>query len=121
MTTHVLGITPLADGFKQVRVAPDPGALTWAKGALSSAAGDVSVSWRKHAKEFQLQATLPEKVRGELVLPRPGQGPLRLVHNGVERSVSPVGQKADGVEAGQLTVTLQVPPGSHRAQLTAAD
>ena len=117
----MLGITPLADGFKQVRVAPDPGALTWAKGALSSAAGDVSVSWRKHAKEFQLQATLPEKVRGELVLPRPGQGPLSLVHNDVKLPVPPTGQKADGVETGQNTVTLQVPPGSHRVQLTTAD
>jgi hypothetical protein len=60
-------------------------------------------------------------VRGELVLPRPGQGLLRLVHNGMERSVPPVGQQADGVEAGQRTVTLQILPGNHRVQLTAAD
>ena len=121
MMTHVLGITPLADGFKQIRIAPEPGALTWAKGLLPSAAGDVSVSWRKHGKDFQLEATLPEKVRGELVLPRPGQGPLSLVHNDVKLPVPPTGQKADGVETGQNTVTLQVPPGSHRVQLTAAD
>ena len=121
LTTHVLGITPLADGFKQVRIAPEPRALAWAKGTLPSAAGDVSVSWRKHANDFQLEATLPEKVRGELVLPRPGQGLLRLVHNGMERSVPPVGQQADGVEAGQRTVTLQILPGNHRVQLTAAD
>ena len=47
LTTHVLGITPLADGFKQVRIAPEPGDLTWARGTLPSAAGDVWVSWRK--------------------------------------------------------------------------
>ena len=121
LTTHVLGITPLADGFKQVRIAPEPGALAWAKGTLPSAAGHVSVSWRKHANDFQLEATLPEKVRGELVLPRPDQGLLRLVHNGMERSVPPVGQQVDGVEAGQRTVTLQILPGNHRVQLTAAD
>ena len=121
LTTHVLGITPLADGFKQVRIAPEPGALAWAKGTLPSAAGHVSVSWRKHANDYQLEATLPEKVRGELVLPRPDQGLLRLVHNGMERSVPPVGQQADGVEAGQRTVTLQILPGNHRVQLTAAD
>jgi hypothetical protein len=120
LTTHVLGITPLADGFKQVRIAPEPGALAWAKGALPSAAGDVSVSWRKHANDFQLEAVLPEAVHGELVLPRPGPGPLRLVHNGTERPVPPAGRKADGVEAGQRTVTLQILPGSHRVQLTAA-
>jgi hypothetical protein len=121
LTTHVLGITPLADGFTQVRIAPEPGALAWANGSLPSAAGDVSVSWKKHAKSFQLEATLPEKVSGELVLPRPAQGPLRLVHNGIERPVPSVGQKADGVEAGQRTVTLHILPGNHRVQLTVAD
>ena len=121
LTTHVLGITPLADGFKQVRIAPEPGNLTWASGTLPSAAGDVSVSWRKQANVFHLEATLPERVGGELVVPRPGQGLLRLVHNGVERPVPPTGQKADGVESSQRTVTLQVAPGIHHVQLTVAD
>jgi hypothetical protein len=79
------------------------------------------VSWKKQANVFHLEATLPERVGGELVVPRPGQGLLRLVHNGVERGVPPTGQQADGVESSPRTVTLQVAPGSHHVQLMIGD
>ena len=81
----------------------------------------MSVSWRKQANVFHLEATLPERVGGEFVVPRPGQGLLRLVNNGVERPVPPAVQKADGVESSPRTVTLQVAPGIHRVQLTVSD
>jgi hypothetical protein len=121
LTTHALGLTPLSDGFKQIRIAPECGGLTWAEGTFPSAAGDVFVSWKRQENGFYLEAVLPEEVTGELILPLSGQGPFKVVHNGKLRKVPPIGKKADGIETGQLTVTLHVPQGRHHVQLIATD
>lgn len=118
LMTHVLGIAPLEDGFKRVHIAPQTGQLTWAEGVLPSASGDIRVAWKKEANRFHLEATLPEGVQGELVVPRPNQGPLQLLHNGVKRSVPLPGGKADGVESRDQTVILPILSGNHSVELT---
>ena len=65
--THILGIEPLEPGFAKVRIAPQPGDLTWAEGKIATPRGLIAVSWRQETGEFALEVMLPPDVTYELV------------------------------------------------------
>lgn len=44
---HVLGVTPSAPGFARVRIAPDLGDLSWARGVVPTPKGPITVEHRK--------------------------------------------------------------------------
>jgi hypothetical protein len=46
LTTHVLGVKPVAPGFAKFTVVPHPGDLQWAKGDIPTPRGTIKVSWR---------------------------------------------------------------------------
>ena len=64
----ILGVRPLAPGFKRVRIQPWTGDLERAEGTVPTPLGDITVRWRK-APAFELEVTLPEEMTGEVVLP----------------------------------------------------
>lgn len=73
----LLGVSPASPGFSQVRVAPRPGAMTWAAGVVLAGADDVGCAWSNAPDRFTLcvaapagmllQATLPA-AKGDLLL-----------------------------------------------------
>jgi hypothetical protein len=67
---EVLGISPALPGFARVRIEPHVVGLSWAKGAVASPRGPVSVSWADQASEFRLEFSTPAGCQGvEVVVP----------------------------------------------------
>jgi hypothetical protein len=100
LSTEVLGVAPLAPGFRRFCVAPRPADLTWAEGICPSPAGDIAVAWRQEADRFELTVTVPASAEAEVVLPANG---------------TPVGWsrvETDGCPAPAEPLTLG--PGTHR-------
>ena len=81
----VAGLAPAEPGYRRVRVAPRPGGgLTWARGTLQTAHGEIVVGWRLVDGELELEVSLPEGIRADLDLPgapahlEPGHHVLRV-------------------------------------------
>lgn len=65
----LLGITPREPGFASVRVDPLYRGRTWAKGAIPTPRGAVSVSWRRRGGQVMVDLSAPPGVPIELVTP----------------------------------------------------
>jgi hypothetical protein len=69
LSTYVLGVVPLTDGFRNVLIAPHPGDLAWARGTVPTPHGPIEVSWQRRDGEFQLDISVPEAISFQLALP----------------------------------------------------
>jgi len=66
----LLGINPLAPGFRSIQIKPQPaGDLTWAKGSYASIQGTIASEWKKADQHFQLTVSIPANTRGEVWIP----------------------------------------------------
>ncbi|MDT0169023.1 family 78 glycoside hydrolase catalytic domain [Pseudarthrobacter sp. BRE9] len=64
------GIRPLAPGYAKVLVAPQPGdGIDWARTSLKTPHGEVRAEWRLDGGAFRLEATVPDGVAADVVLP----------------------------------------------------
>jgi len=84
LSSCVLGITPAAPGFKEIRIQPCCGSLRWAKGCVPTPRGEVSVAWRRTDRALTLTLTVPEGCRAAVYLPKLG-GKNIDVHLGSKR------------------------------------
>lgn len=82
MTTHVLGVNPVADGFARFDVAPHPGDLRWAEGTVPTPHGDVDVAWDSSDRGFAASLTVPSGTEARFVSPVPGAG-VKVLLDGV--------------------------------------
>ena len=64
----VLGAEPLTAGWKQARIRPQTGALTFAKGKIPTPRGPITIAWENGAF-FQMKLTLPAGMTAQLELP----------------------------------------------------
>ena len=64
----VLGAEPLTAGWKQARIRPQTGNLSFAKGKIPTPAGPIILHW-ENGSSFQLKLTLPDGVSARLELP----------------------------------------------------
>jgi hypothetical protein len=69
LSTQVLGVTPLADAFTHIRIAPQPGDLEWAEGTFPTVRGDVQVSWRQDEEGLDLTFQIPRETSATIVGP----------------------------------------------------
>ncbi len=69
LSRRVLGVSPIAPGFKQIRIQPLLCDLTWARGTVPTPLGPVKVSWQRSAAELNLEVTIPKGSEAEVVLP----------------------------------------------------
>ncbi|WP_350001148.1 family 78 glycoside hydrolase catalytic domain [Pseudarthrobacter sp. WHRI 8279] len=70
MHKTVGGIKPLAPGYGKVLIAPVPGqGIDWAKTSLKTPYGTIRVEWRLDDGAFHLEATVPQGVEADVVLP----------------------------------------------------
>ena len=66
--TELLGISPAAPGYRQVRVAPYvPEDVAWAEGTVDTLYGPISAAWRKTEAGSTLTVSLPPNVSGTVV------------------------------------------------------
>ncbi len=64
------GIAPLAPGYAQILIAPQPGGgLTWATSKLETAHGPVEVHWSKTDQDLTVEAVVPAGATAILRLP----------------------------------------------------
>lgn len=69
LSTYVLGVAPLADGFAEISIAPQPGDLAWAEGRFPTPRGDIQVAWRWQDPLFELVIDVPESSACQVLLP----------------------------------------------------
>lgn len=80
---RILGVTPAAPGFARITIRPHLCGLGHARGSVCTPHGLVEVAWRHEKGRFQLEATLPEGIPADILLPdgsrhaSPG-GPITL-------------------------------------------
>jgi alpha-L-rhamnosidase len=68
----VLGLEPTGYGWKTFTVKPLMGDLTWAKGTVSTVAGDITAAWSKSAaNHFILKLKVPKETLASVYLPSP--------------------------------------------------
>ncbi len=70
LAQQVLGVTPVAVGWKKVRIAPLVGKLEFARGAVPTSLGPIRVEWEKVGDDqLAVRVELPEGMDGEFVGP----------------------------------------------------
>jgi hypothetical protein len=102
LPTYVLGVRGTAPGFSRFVIEPHPAQLEWARGVFPSVKGDIPVSWRSAAGEFQIEGSVPEATAASVLIPPQGGKSARQVRlNGqlVWESSRPVGAAVAKAEA----------------------
>lgn len=69
LSARILGVSPASPGFGEIKIQPQIADLTWAKGQVPTPHGDVKVSWRREAGEFQLDLVIPIGTVARVILP----------------------------------------------------
>lgn len=69
LSTYILGIFPLEDGFKKFRISPFVSNLNWAKGEMPTPYGVIAVVWKKNDKQIVIKFTVPPSLQAEVILP----------------------------------------------------
>ena len=83
LLTGVAGIKPAADGFAAVRIAPQPGGLTWLKATFPSPKGTIALDLRFEDGRVLGTATLPDGLPGTFVW-KGAERPLRAGANPID-------------------------------------
>ncbi|MEO7718534.1 MAG: alpha-L-rhamnosidase C-terminal domain-containing protein [Capsulimonas sp.] len=75
----VLGLEPTGYGWKTFVVKPRSGDLTWAKGKVSTVAGDITADWKKSAgNHFALKLHVPKETQASVYLPSPNLSTVKI-------------------------------------------
>ncbi|ACL38425.1 alpha-L-rhamnosidase [Pseudarthrobacter chlorophenolicus A6] len=83
------GIRPLEPGYSRVLIQPQPGeGISWARTSLKTPHGEVRAAWTLDGGEFRLEATVPDGVAADVVLP---DGSRHGVTGGTHRFEARVG------------------------------
>lgn len=95
------GLAPGTPGYGHVVVRPRPGGgLTWARTALATVYGPVSVSWRLDADTFALDVTVPPNATAEIWLPAANVHAVREGGRPLEESTAVTVDRSTGDEVG---------------------
>jgi len=69
MIGYVLGVQPVAPGYRTFTVAPHPGSLLWAAGAVPTPYGRILVRWQADGRRLALTVTVPPRATAFISLP----------------------------------------------------
>jgi alpha-L-rhamnosidase len=69
MIGYVLGVQPTAPGYQTFTVAPHPGSLQWAQGAVPTPYGRILVRWQANGPRISLTVTVPPQATAFISLP----------------------------------------------------
>lgn len=73
LTRGVLGVEPVADGFKTWSISPQPVDLAWAQGSVPTHYGPLSVRWKHDESSFALSVAAPAGTTGSVTIPTLGK------------------------------------------------
>jgi hypothetical protein len=72
LTEDVLGVEPVDAGYATWEIAPQPGDVSWAQGAVPTGAGKtIEVDWNKSATVFAVSVSAPSETAGTVSIPLP--------------------------------------------------
>jgi alpha-L-rhamnosidase len=63
LAKNILGVQPVAPGWKKVRIVPQSGGLQWAEGTIPVPQGEISVSWKIVDGKLALSYQVPEGMK----------------------------------------------------------
>ena len=109
LPTYILGVRGETPGFGRLVIEPHPAQLEWARGVFPSVKGDIPVSWRSGAGEFQIEGSVPEaSTASVLIPPQKGKNARQARLNGqpVWGENRPVGLMVAKAEAGGVRIQL---------------
>ena len=121
LPAEILGIQPVAPGFKVFRIQPHPADLTWARGTVPTPQGDISVTWQGSQEKsdsetsFELKVSVPEGTTGEIFIPGLAKGNPRVSLNDLvfwsqgKVKMKPRGVKKVERQDNYLRLTLEEP------------
>jgi len=66
-STKILGLEPIDIGFKKVKISPQFGNLDYASGTIPTKYGDISVSWIKKGKKYEVTVKSSKDIEKHLV------------------------------------------------------
>jgi len=117
LSEYVLGIQPVAAGYKTWSVKPQPGSLSWTEGQAPTPHGPLVVKWSHNtsASEFSMLVTAPKGTSGTISVPTFGSNVDVVVNGRTVWSDGHAAQGAHGMSA-VLTdgyVTLRASAGSY--------
>ena len=69
LTGYVLGVQPVNPGYQTFTVAPHPGSLRWAEGAVPTPYGRILVRWTRDGHRFSLTVAVPARTTAFIELP----------------------------------------------------
>lgn len=101
LSMYVLGVRPLADGYKEWLVEPTPVDLQWAQGDVPTPAGTLSARWQRGDGDssFTLTVESPQGTYGQVSVPQLGSARTITVNGTVVWR--------DGAPAGAAQATLK--------------
>jgi alpha-L-rhamnosidase len=74
MSQYLLGVAPAAPGYRSWTVAPRPGELRWAQGAVPTPHGEIAARWRRtRSRSFVLTVQAPRGASGLVEVPLLGR------------------------------------------------
>ncbi len=69
----ILGVRPLAPGFREVVISPRPGDLEWARGKVPTIRGPVLVEFSRKEGAFELEVKIPANMTARIEVPGTGR------------------------------------------------
>lgn len=103
----LMGVQPVAAGFRTVRIRPQPGKLAHASLDYLTVRGRMKVSFSNGVGRFGLTVELPGNMEGDVYMPlEPGDGPVTMD-----------GRKVDAVRDGNFWLVAGAGPGEHRFEV----
>jgi alpha-L-rhamnosidase len=63
LPAYVLGIRPVAPGWKEIEIVPQRAGLDWAEGSAPTPHGDIKVSWRMENGAPKLEYQVPPGIK----------------------------------------------------------
>ncbi len=104
----ILGAETLVPGWKSIRIAPQTGDLTFAKGKVTTPLGSVKIDWKRGAI-FQLEVELPKGMEANIEVPS-SKPEDKVWIAGKEVAAKRVGSRLVLKEAAKGFVSITVKP-----------
>jgi hypothetical protein len=73
LSSYVLGVSALADGYSRFKVCPYFTGLDWVRGKVPTPAGMIAVEWRHHNGNKEIMVSVPGRLSGILEISVPGE------------------------------------------------
>jgi hypothetical protein len=105
LTEQVLGVTPVEPGYATWSIAPHPGDLSWAQGAVPTKYGEIGVRWLSAGPAFVLRAEAPAGTTGTITIPA-GRRSVVIVNGRIVCARGSCSAYQGSVDGGRLHLTV---------------